>query len=71
MSDNKQKINKIKIATGVLKRLSKEYKSYQTELVQHNAKLATMKQSNADSYDIKNMVIVYYVTIMCVGEHGS
>lgn len=53
---DKQKINKLKIATGSLRRLLKEYKMYIQELAEQQKTVETMKQNNADPYDIKKNV---------------
>ena len=46
----------IKIKIGSLKRVKKEYTSYEAEIEKQKTKIETLKSQNADEYDIKKQV---------------
>jgi tubulin-specific chaperone A len=43
----------LKIKTGVVRRLTKEYHSYETEASKQVEKIQKMREADRDSYDIK------------------
>jgi len=50
----------LKIKIGSLKRLHKEYLSYEKEVEKQSAKIEQMEANNADIYDIKKQVADFY-----------
>lgn len=46
-------LRNLKIKTGICRRTLKELHSYVTEVEQESAKTISMKESNADAFDIK------------------
>ena len=46
----------LKIKIGSLKRLHKEYLSYEKEVEKQSGKIEQMQANNADEYDIKKQV---------------
>ena len=51
----------LKIKIGALKRLKKEYISYEEEIKKQDLKIQNMKNNNADAYDIKKQVSWYFM----------
>ena len=52
--------NKLKIQTGVVKRIIKEKQMYEKEYLQIEARIEKMKVEGKDEYDIKKMVCDIY-----------
>lgn len=49
-------LNRLKIKTNIVIRTMKDTASYKKEVTEQKAKIETMKNSNAEEHDIKQMV---------------
>eukprot|EP01122_Echinamoeba_exundans_P003763 TRINITY_DN13828_c0_g1_i1.p1 TRINITY_DN13828_c0_g1~~TRINITY_DN13828_c0_g1_i1.p1 ORF type:complete len:114 (+),score=26.67 TRINITY_DN13828_c0_g1_i1:2-343(+) len=65
MDANKRQL---KIKTGVVKRLHKEFNMYQKEETSQREKINTMKAANADAYDVKKQEEVLAETLQMIPD---
>ena len=59
---------RVRISTGVCKRLVKETNAYMKEVAAHKAKLAKMQEANADESDMKNQRMLLAESEMMVPD---
>ncbi len=61
-------LRNLKIKTGICRRTLKELHSYVTEVEQESAKTISMKESNADAFDIKQQVLSILAVSLCISN---
>lgn len=59
-------LRNLKIKTGICRRTLKELHSYVSEVEQESAKTISMKESNADAFDIKQQVLSILAVSLCI-----
>jgi hypothetical protein len=66
-SDQRQMatLKNLKTKTGICQRTLKELHSYESEVEQESAKTISMKESNADAFDIKQQVLSVSPFVLC------
>jgi tubulin-specific chaperone A len=61
-------LRNLKIKTGICRRTLKELHSYVGEVEQESAKTISMKESNADAFDIKQQVLSILAVSLCISN---
>jgi tubulin-specific chaperone A len=61
-------LRNLKIKTGICRRTLKELHSYVSEVEQESAKTISMKESNADAFDIKQQVLSILAVSLCISK---
>jgi tubulin-specific chaperone A len=61
-------LRNLKIKTGICRRTLKELHSYVSEVEQESAKTISMKESNADAFDIKQQVLSILAVSLCISN---